>query len=219
MTLPKFKRDFLRKEAANLPTTCQSLSDVKKICQFYNIKDSKDYRARYKDIEGLMAHPERIFSDEWISYYDLLDIPIPYSYKELKGLLKNKKLQSQKDYKNFVRDNKDPRIPKDPQTVYADKWENWYRFLGKEEPYKISFIKPEFVVWGEKIEEFMKQAFGGGAKVTHLCRFVRHYIEEHDKSTTPQAFLTQSKFNIKPFRATLEEMPVSYTHLRAHETV
>jgi hypothetical protein len=27
----------------------------------------------------------------------------------------------------------------------------------------------------------MKQAYGGGTKVIHLCRFVRMYVEKHDK--------------------------------------
>lgn len=50
----------------------------------------------------------------------------------------------------------------------------------------------------------MKQAKGGGSKVSHLCRFVRLFIEEHDKSITPEELLTKNKVNIKPFRKVLD---------------
>ena len=207
MSMPRFKRAHILRRASGVPSVCENLSDVKKACEFYGIKDSVEYKARYKDIPGLPAHPERVFSEEWISYNDLLDIPIPYSYQELKQLVKKQGCKSQEGYKSFVYRTKDPRAPKDPQTVYRDEWQNWYCFLGKEEPYKTRFIAPAYVVWGEKIDEFMKQALGGGSKITHLCRFVRHYIEDYDESLTPQAFLIQKKVNVKPFKEVLNGLP------------
>jgi hypothetical protein len=207
MSISKYRPGIPLKAADDIPTVCNSLSDIKKICKFYGIQDSVEYRVRYRDIPGLVAHPERVFQSDWISYNDLLDIPEPYRYNDLKMLLKDKALKSKRDFIRFVNDVNDPRIPRDPQSVYGSDWESWYRFLGKVEPYKVSFIDPEYIVWGEKINEFMKQAFGAGTKVSLLCRFVRDYIEGHDKSITPQAFLTKAKINIKPFRVVLKNLP------------
>jgi hypothetical protein len=33
-------------------------------------------------------------------------------------------------------------LPLDPQGVYQNEWENWYNFLGKDEPFKPDFISP-----------------------------------------------------------------------------
>lgn len=196
----RIQRMLRKNQSSDIPETCTTLEDVKKICKFYGIQDSVEYRERYKNISGLPAHPDRVFKDEWVSYFDLLDIPQPYLYEELKELVRTLKLISQREYKSYLSKSNDPRMPKDPQCVYGNEWENWYRFLGKEEPYKVKFISKPYEEWGFKIEEFMKVARGGGSKITHLCRFVRHFIECSDLSKSPQAFLTKEKVNIKPFR-------------------
>ena len=204
--LSKIDQNIRFKKTSVIPTECFSLSDVKVICKHYGIKNSVDYRERYKFIPGLPAHPERVFADEWISYYELLDIPEPYSYEEALALIHPLKLSSQAAYKKYVKESKDEHFPLDPQTVYANKWKNWYQFLGKDEPFKPEFIKEEFFLWSKKINEFMKVALGGESKINYLCRFVRYYIEKHDKSLSPEAFLTKSKPNIKPFKLELEKL-------------
>ena len=83
--------------AVNIPTRCTSLADVKMICKHYGIRNSVEYRQKYKQISGLPAHPERMFPSEWISYYDLLDMPIPYTYAELTRLIQPLKLSSKAD--------------------------------------------------------------------------------------------------------------------------
>lgn len=52
----------------------------------------------------------------------------------------------------------------------------------------------------------MKQAHGGGSKVSHLCCFVRIYVEKHDKSLSPQELLTKERVNIRPFREELNSV-------------
>lgn len=202
----KVKQNLHLKKSLTIPIECFSLSDVKSICKHYGIKSSVEYREHYKEIPGLPAHPERVFADEWISYYDLLDIPEPYPYEETLALIHPLKLPSQAAYKKCVRESKNERLPLDPQGVYSDKWKNWYQFLGKDEPFKPEFIKEEYFLWANKIDEFMKVAFGGESKINYLCRFVRHYIEKYDKSLSPEAFLTKRKPNIKPFKLELEKL-------------
>ena len=91
--------------------------------------------------------------------------------------------------------------------MYGDEWENWYDFCGKEKPFKPEYISEPYQLWGDKIQEFMKQAFGGGSKVSHLCRFVRMYVEKYDKSRSPQELLTKKRVNIRPFREELKQLP------------
>lgn len=181
-----------------------NLESLKKFCKNSGIKNSVHYKQKYREY-GLPAHPERVY-DEWISYKDFFDIPDFISYDNLKELINNKNFKNALEYRNFVLKQKDPSFPLDPQSTYRDEWENWYKFLGKKEPFKPEFISLEYLKWAEKIEEFMTGARGGGSKVTHLCRFVRLYIEPYDQSKTPHAFLIQDKFDIKPFRYLIDNI-------------
>jgi hypothetical protein len=189
------------------PLTASSLADIKAICKAYGIKNSSDYKKRYKEIPGLPAHPERVFSAEWNSYTEFFDIPELKPYRELKKEVQAQKIKSKKEYLSWVKSLKDSRYPRSPEEAYKEEWENWYDFCAKEKPYKPEYISEPFKLWGEKIQEFMKQALGGGSKVSHLCRFVRMYVEKHDKSHSPQELLTKEKVNIRPFREELKRLP------------
>lgn len=188
------------KEFSNFP----DLDSLKQFCKNVGITNSVLYRQNYKEY-GLPAHPERIY-EEWISYKDFFDIVDFISYKQLKIKIENKNFKNAKEYKNFILKLNDASFPLDPQSVYSDEWENWYKFLGKNEPLKPDFISPKYTTWAIKIKEFMTKARGGGTKETQLCRFVRLYIEQIDKSKSPHAFLTQEKFDTKTFRDLLENI-------------
>ncbi|WP_098728754.1 gamma-mobile-trio integrase GmtZ [Acinetobacter baumannii] len=176
--------------------------DLKKTCKQLGITNSVSYKRNYRQ-HNLPAHPERIY-DEWISYKDFFDIPEFIAYGDLKKIIHKQSLKNAKEYKDFVNKQNDSSIPLDPQGSYKDEWENWFKFLGKEEPFKPDFISSEYHEWAIKIIEFMKVARGGGTKESHLCRFVRLYIERFDKSKSPYTFLIQKKFDVKPFRNILE---------------
>ncbi len=189
----KFNREF---------STHPTLESLKQTCKKLNITNSMLYKQTYKKF-GLPAHPERIYED-WISYKDFFDIVDFVSYTELKKLITPKNLKNANEYKKYVVKQNDSSLPLDPQGVYQNEWENWYKFLGKVEPFKPDFISREYEAWAIKIKEFMTRARGGGSKETHLCRFVRLYIETFDKSKSPHSFLIQEKFDVKPFRDLLE---------------
>lgn len=196
----RFNKDF---------SAFPNLDSLKQFCKNAGITNSVLYKQKYREY-GLPAHPERIY-DEWISYKDFFDIADFISYVNLKELINAKNLKNAKEYKSFVLKQNDPSLPLDPQGVYQDEWENWYKFLGKTEPFKPDFISPNYVTWAIKIKEFMTKARGGGMKESHLCRFVRLYIEPFDQSETPHAFLVQEKFDVKPFRdviANIESEPM-----------
>lgn len=88
--------------------------------------------------------------------------------------------------------------------MYGDQWLNWYRFLGKDEPFRTDYITKEYVMWKERIEEFMKTAKGGVSKITAICRFVRLYIEENKISASPEEFLRLQNPNLKPLKRALD---------------
>ncbi len=195
------------KKNYNIPSiSASSLEELKAICKKYGIKNSVDYRQRYKDIPSLPAHPERLFRDEWTSYSEFFDLPKMKKYDDLKKEVQERKIKSKREYISWINSLKDPSYPRAPETFY-EEWESWYDFCGKEKPFKPEYISEPFKLWGEKIKEFMKQAHGGGSKINHLCRFVRVYIEKHDKSISPQSFLTKEKVNIRPFREELKKLP------------
>lgn len=185
-------------------STFPDLDSLKQFCKNVGLSNSVLYRKNYKEY-GLPAHPERMY-DEWISYKDFFDIVDFIPYIELKNLIANENLKNAKEYKCFISKLNDTSLPLDPQTAYLTEWENWYKFLGKPEPFKPDFISQEYAGWAIKIKEFMTKARGAGTKESQLCRFVRLYIEQHDKSQTPHAFLIQEKFDVKPFRDILENI-------------
>lgn len=127
-------------------------------------------------------------------------------YRDLKLEVQSQGIKSQAEYLKWITSLRDRMYPRMPNEAYLE-WENWYDFLGKEKPFKPKNISDEYQIWADKISEFMKQAQGGGSKVTHLCRFVRMYVEKYDKSRSPQELLTKEKVNIRPFREELKKLP------------
>ncbi|WP_417509600.1 VPA1269 family protein [Methylophaga sp.] len=188
-------------------TTASNLAELKAICKENGITNTVEYRQRYKEIPELPAHPERIFRNEWSSYSEFFDIPQIKSYKVLKKEVQSQKISSKREYTSWIKSLDDPSYPAAPETAYGNEWENWFDFCGKEKPFKPEYIPPQFQLWADKISEFMKQAYGGGTKLNHLCRFVRMYVEKHDKSSSPQELLTKKRVNIRPFREELKKLP------------
>jgi len=115
-------------------TEARTLEDVKLICKEHGITNSTEYRARYKKINGLPAHPERVFKEQWISYRHFFESLSFYSYNEALKIIRPKKLKSAEEYKNFIINSNDKKLPYSPHEVYQDSWESWYVFLGKVRP-------------------------------------------------------------------------------------
>ncbi len=177
-----------------------SYDELKAECKRLGIKNSVDYKKRYQSYNGFPAHPERTYQSEWISYSDFFEIPYFVSYKELKTIVQTENIDSQKSYKKLINNLNDPTLPLDPQGVYESEWENWYRFLGKEEPFRTEYIHQSYEEWAMKVVDFMKIARGGESKLSHLCRFIRFYVERIDKSKSPRELLTKEKVDVRSFR-------------------
>ena len=199
-----------------LPKLYKSLADVKRAVKILNIRDSSDYRKKQKLYPALPSHPERKFKTDWVDWYDLCDIPKPYTYDEAVALIAPKMLTSKRQYIDYIVQSGDPRLPKTPDQVYKHEWVNWYVFLGTKEPYRIKNIRAPYTRWSECIQEFLKKARSGSTKESHLCRFVRYYIQAYKMGDSPQEFLTMEKKDIRPFREWLE---ANETKLVAHKTL
>lgn len=210
----KFKGSFLDWSQFLLPKRYTCLKDVKQAVKVIGIRDSVEYRKKRKIYTFLPAHPDRKFREEWIDWYDLCDIPKPYSYEEATALIAHERLKSKREYIDFIIQSGDKRLPRTPEKVYKNQWKNWYVYLGNKEPYLTKNIRYPYSLWAEIIQQFFKTARGGKSKESHLCRFVRHYIQERGMGESPQDFLTLENKDIKPFR---EWLSTNKSKLIAHK--
>lgn len=182
-----------------LPEKCGTLLEAKFAIKVLKIKTSMEYLKQYKNYSCLPAHPDRVFSDDWVDWYDFCDTPIPYTYEETRALVIDDGVKGLEDYKRFLAVKNDPRIPRSPATVYKDKWNSWYEFVNKPEPYKIKYIRAPYLAWAESIEQFLKVSRGGSNKELVLCRFVRDYIQKYELGYAPEVFFASAKVDLNIF--------------------
>lgn len=182
-----------------LPEKCKDLAEAKFVVKVLAIANSREYRERYKNYSCLPANPDRVFSAEWKDWFDFCDIPVPYSYDELRALVVEGGVRGQMDYNRFVIARKDPRMPRDPQTVYSAEWISWFSFVDKAEPFKTKYIRYPYTAWADSINEFLQRARGGDGKHQMLCRFVREYIERYELGYTPEVYFTSAKIDLNLF--------------------
>ncbi|WP_020405135.1 gamma-mobile-trio integrase GmtZ [Hahella ganghwensis] len=183
-----------------LPRTYKSLLDIKLAVKILDIKNSQDYREKRKIYTILPANPDRSFKNEWVDWYDTCDIIKPYTYDEAVDLIAGEKLASKREYVDYIIQSGNVRLPRTPDQVYKDEWINWYVYLGNREPYRVKNIRSPYTPWADCIQDFLKGAKGGGTKESHLCRFVRYYIQAYEVGESPQKFLTLEKKDIRPFK-------------------
>lgn len=188
-----------------LPRVCETLDDVRHAARVLGIKDSSEYKKISPLYTQLPSHPERKFKNEWISWYDLCDIPIPYDYEEAMLIARKNGVRTIAEYKQLVITNSDPRLPKCPDQVYKSNWLNWHVFLGNKEPYSPVSIRSPYEEWKKSIEKFMFSARGGKDKSHTLCMFVREYIIKNNLGKTPFEFLTSKNANIAAYRDLIEQ--------------
>ncbi len=180
-----------------LPERYVCLENVRCAVKILGITNSEKYREVRKERPLLPSHPERMFSDEWVDWYELCDIPRPYSYDELCEVVRLSGCARIKDYQK-LRLN-DPRIPASPEEVYP-QWRNWHALLDKEEPYTLAYIRGCGVGWIPSLKLFLKKQRAGQIKEMCVCRFIRHFIEAYQLGSSPAEFLTRKVTDIRPFR-------------------
>uniref|UniRef100_Q0HPU0 Phage integrase family protein n=1 Tax=Shewanella sp. (strain MR-7) TaxID=60481 RepID=Q0HPU0_SHESR len=192
-----------------LPNRIDTLRVLKNACKVLGIRDSLQYRQIQKDYAQLPSKPDKKFND-WIDWYDLLDIPKPYELHKLKKIVHSHKCTSLANYKKLRSTLNDPKMPASPIDYYKDKgWTNTFDFFGVKRPYQVRYFEPEWKPWGDLITEFLKTAKGGDTKVKDLCEFVREYIEPNKFEISPLDYLTRGKTNIQPMLELFELVPIT----------
>lgn len=183
-----------------LPTKYCCLDDIKEAVAKLDIKNSQDYRNRYKNYPPLPANPDRIFREEWKSWYDLCDIRGFYTYQEAISRIQPLNLKSLKAYKAHVKNSGDDRLPLTPDKVYHKDWSTTCAFLGKPEPFTENSIAADHVKWHQDLGRFMKQARGGRTKHLSICRFIATYIQSNKLGATPFDFLSNQAVELQHFK-------------------
>lgn len=189
-----------------LPEKCASLANLKFAIKAIGIKDSRDYRIKYKQHPCLPAHPERVFSNEWIDWYDACEIVRPYCYNDAVALLRKLHLSSSAAYNKYVKKSGDSKFPLTPDKVYGDEWINWQAYLGKEEPYTLITLREPYQKWRFAFADYLRTA-KKGFKVHHLVMFIRDYLKPNNLSEDPITFFTTRDFDREDYKEFLLLLP------------
>ncbi|MEZ8199945.1 MULTISPECIES: gamma-mobile-trio integrase GmtZ [Vibrio] len=203
----KYSKDWVSWDEFIYPKIVNDLDDLKHLCKCLGICDSKGYKNERKVNKLLPAKPD-VFFEDWVDWYDLLDIPKPYDYLFLKQIVNSNDCSNMEEYKALRVRLKDPHIPSDPISHYKE-WTNTYDFFGKARPYQVKYFTESWQLWAEKITDFLKIARGADSKIKDLCEFVREYIEPNNLGKCPLEFLTRKSTNIQPMLDLLEQVSVA----------
>jgi hypothetical protein len=192
-----------------LPKVINDLKSLKQACKTLGILNSQQYRQIQKKYNQLPSKPDKKFKN-WVDWYDLLDIPRPYPYEQLRSIVLEHKCHKLADYKKMRAELNDPHIPASPIELYkGGGWTNSYDFFGNPRPYQVTYFTSHWKEWADLIIEFLKSAKGGDTKAKDLCEFVREYIEPHNFETSPLEYLTRGKTNIQPMLELFEQVAIT----------
>lgn len=207
---PRLPSDILKKYPSCpgyteflIPDVFLCLDDVKVGARVLKIKNSEEYAKARVTYPALPVHPDLVFSEDWVSWYDTCGRTEPYSYIELQEIMQLHQCKTYKDYQRIAASLKDPRIPYKPHDVY-DEWTDIHSFAGKEFPFKLEFVSEKSTGWVDDIKVYLDSLSKKGQRESSLCRFLRHYIEPYDMGANVQEFLTRRSVDVRNFRELLE---------------
>ncbi|PPA03539.1 hypothetical protein C4E44_13715 [Pseudomonas sp. MWU12-2312b] len=186
-----------------MPDVFLCLDDVKVGVRVLKIKNREEYEEARATYPNLPVNPELIFSEDWVSWYDICGRIEPYSYAELQEIMQLHNCKTYKDYQRIASSLKNPRIPYKPHNVY-EEWTDIHSFVDKEFPFKLEFVSKNSSGWIEDIKVYLDSLSKKGQRESSLCRFLRHYIEPYELGANVQEFLTRRSVDVRKFRELLE---------------
>lgn len=106
--------------------------EAKVIVAEFGFAGIESYREGYKVDPRLPSHPEIIYSEQWVDWYDFLSIPRPsddaYSWEQAKEAAKKLNCKSGAAYRREYK--ADSLLVFRPERAYKEHWKGWSDFLG-----------------------------------------------------------------------------------------
>ncbi|WP_296219093.1 VPA1269 family protein [Pseudomonas sp. UBA2684] len=145
--------DFLGKEKPSLYAT---YAQAKAAVQALDIKYMGEYKERYREDPMLPSNPRATYDNAgWVSNYDFFSRQKPNrytTYTEAKVAAQALNIQHMGEYRARYRE--DPRLPADPQRLYANAgWTDNYEFLGQD---KINDYSSDYPIVLADVERWLK---------------------------------------------------------------
>ena len=111
-------------------------AEASRAVQGLGLTTQSEYSRGYRKDPKLPSDPKRIYSGDWIDWYDFLGKERPVekyaTYAEASEAAQCLGLTIQKEYYKGYK--QDPKLPRQPAEFYANEWVSWYDFLGREGP-------------------------------------------------------------------------------------
>lgn len=108
--------------------------EAKKFVHTLELNNHKEWvnYCKNNSLDKIPSNPERTYKNEWTSWKDWLGSKSKYiDYEKAKNISQKLNLKSREEWFNYYDENKLMNIPKNPQSVYFDKWVSWKEWLGK----------------------------------------------------------------------------------------
>lgn len=124
--LPKISLSSL-KNKNGLYIEKYDIFEASKVAISMNIKSAREYFTRAKEDSRLPVRPSAFYNDEWIDWYDFLDL----RYKNLKEAsiaTQNLEIKTKEEY--CKRYKEDSKLVSCPCETYKNEWKCWKTFLG-----------------------------------------------------------------------------------------
>lgn len=202
-------QNFPGYEVFLLPDVYETLDDVKLAAQILKVKNEDDYRTACLSYSVLPVEPDVLFNADWQGWPDLCGLPTPYSFEELKEIVRLHGCRYLRDYQKLWRQLNDPRMTYTPEKDYKE-WISTYDFFGAELPARLEYFSSTTKAWADDIQLHLDRLEVKGQREASLSRFVRHYIEPNNLGSSVQEFLTCGKADVKKYKEFLDAQGASH---------
>ena len=181
--------DFLGNKRPDLYPT---YAEAQAAAQALGIKNQPDYNKCYREDPRLPASPDQIYAEAgWIDWYDFLGNKRPDrypTYAEAQAAAQALDIKKQPDYHKRYRE--DPRLPANPDKIYADAgWIDWYAFLGKENP---SVALAEYPLMWANVERWLKTQTNITGKKSAIKAFLGGFYQVQRLPDEPRHLLLRA---------------------------
>jgi sugar phosphate isomerase/epimerase len=116
------------------PDKCfyETIADAQRAAQKLGIKTVNEYLLKYKKDPKLPSSPKIIYAENWSTWFTFLGRPDKYFYETIADAQRAaQKLGIKTVNEYLLKYKKDPKLPREPKTIYAEDWLTWPNFFGR----------------------------------------------------------------------------------------